>query len=99
MTSQDDQMIIRYSIKDLRKTSADLARNWSAAGVNVGSSVIRRKFTERERIARRLKKKQLLIPVIRKNIYCSGKNRKKCDQQKWRQVVFSDKSHFKVQEH
>jgi len=97
MTTRDDQMIMRNSVKDPRKTSVDLRRGLSAAGVNVYSSTIRRRLIERGRIARRPKKKQLLTTVMKKKRLQWAKKHKKWDQQKWRQVIFSDESHFEVQ--
>ena len=40
-TARDDQMIIKESIKDSRKTSVDLKKDLFAAGVNIDSSTIR----------------------------------------------------------
>jgi len=86
---------LRNSVKDPRKGSVDLNRDLSAAVVNVHSSTIRR-LIERGRIARRPKKKQLLTTVTKKKT-AVGEKQKKWDQQKWRQVIFSDESHFEVQ--
>ena len=65
-TARDDQMIIRNSVKNPRKTSVDFKRDLSDAGVNVDSSTIRRRLIERGRLARRPKKKQLLTPIMKK---------------------------------
>ena len=96
-TARDDQMIIRNSVKNPRKTSVDLKRDLSAAGVNVDSSTIRRRLIERGRLARRPKKKQLLTPIMKKKRLQWAKKHKKWGLQKWRQVIFSDESHFEVQ--
>jgi len=69
----------------------------SAAGVNVHSSTIRRRLIERGRIARRPKKKQLLTTVMKKKGLQWAKKLEKWDQQKWRQVIFSEESQFEVQ--
>jgi len=90
-------MMMRNSVKDPRKTSVDLKRDFSAAGVNVHSSTIRRRLIERGRIARRPNKKQLLTTLMNKKRLQWPKKHKKWDQQKWRQVIFSDESHFEVQ--
>jgi len=73
-TARDDQMIMRNSIKDPRKTSVYLKRDLSAAGVSVHSSTIRRRLTERGRISRRPKKKQLLTTVMKKKRLQWAKN-------------------------
>ena len=65
-TARVDQMIMRNSVKDPRKTSENLKRNLSAAEVNVHSSTIRRRLIERGRIARRPRKKQLLTTGMKK---------------------------------
>ena len=96
-TARDDQMIIRNSVKNPRKTSVDLKRDLSDAGVNVDSSTIRRRLIERGRLARRPKKKQLLTPIMKKKRLQWAKKHKKWGLQKWRQVIFSDESHFEVQ--
>ena len=80
-----------------KKTSVDLKRDLSAAGVNVDSSTIRRRLIERGRLARRPKKKQLLTPIMKKKRLQWAKKHKKWGLQKWRQVIFSDESHFEVQ--
>jgi len=69
-------MIMRNSVKDPRKTSVDLNRDFSAAVVNAHSSTIRRMLIERGRIARRPKKKQLLTTVIKKKRLQWAKNKK-----------------------
>ena len=93
-TARDDQMIIRNSVKNPRKTSVDLKRDLSDGGVNVDSSTIRRRLIERGRLARRPKKKQLLTPIMKKKRLQWAKKHKKWGLQKWRQVIFSDESHF-----
>ena len=97
-TARDDQMIIRNSVKNPRKTSVDLKRDLSDAGVNVDSSTIRRRLIERGRLARRRKKKQLLTPIMKKNRLQWAKKHKKWGLQKWRQVIFSDESHLKFKD-
>ena len=82
-TARDDQMIMRNSIKDPRKTSVYLKRDLSAAGVSVHSSTIRRRLIERGRISRRPKKKQLLTTVMKKKRLQWAKNIKNGINKNW----------------
>ena len=74
---RDDRMIMRNNVKKSTKISVDLRRDLSAAGMNVDSLPIIRRLTERGRIARRPKKKQLLTPAMKKKRLLWAKNHKK----------------------
>ena len=65
-TSRDDKMIPQNTFKDLRKTSKDLQRKLETAGVNVDSSIVRKRFLEPGRKARSPCKKQLLTVAMKK---------------------------------
>ena len=65
-TPRDDTVIIRESIKNPKKTSADLQRDLSTSGVNISSSTVRRRLLEVGRFARKPLKKQLLTSVMKR---------------------------------
>ena len=73
-TPHDDKVIIRNSIKYPKKTSVDLRRDLSSAGVNISSSTVRRRLLEVGRFTRKPLKKQLLTSVMKtKRLHWSRK--------------------------
>src|ERR1700761_5380894 len=65
-TVRDDRFLLRYSKQDPRKTSSDLQRDLSRAGVVIDASTVRRRLLEVGRKARRPVKKQLLTAAMKK---------------------------------
>ena len=65
-TLQDVKVMIRNSVKNLKKTSKDLQRVLALAGVNVASSTVQQRLLEVGRTARRPLRKQLLTKAMKK---------------------------------
>lgn len=95
-TPHDDKVIIRNSVKDPKKTSVDLLRDLSSAGVNVSSSTVRRRLLEVGRVGRKPQKKQLLTSVMKKKRLRWARQYAGWTADDWRKVIFSDESHFEV---
>ena len=73
-TTNDDRMIMRNSLKDPRKISKDLQRDLAMAGIDLDSSIVRKRLVQAGRIARRPRKKQLLTDVMKKKRLVWAKN-------------------------
>ena len=69
----------------------------ASAGVMVDSSTVRGRLLAVGRKARRPIKKQLLTTKIKKKRFIWAKKYKDWTREQWRQVLFSDESHFLVQ--
>ena len=95
-TPRGDSVIIRESIKDPKKTSADLQRDLSTYGVNISSSTVRRRLLEVGRFARKPLKKQLLTSVMKRKRLQWARRYSQWTADDWKKVVFSDESHFVV---
>ena len=91
---QDVKVMIRNSVKYLKKTSKDLQKDLALAGVNVASSTVRRRLFEVGRTARRPLRKQLLTKAMKKKRLSWARN-----HAGWTKGDFSDKSHFDVNGH
>ena len=91
---RDDKMIIRNSIKDPTKNSRDLQRDLASAGVNVDSSIFRKRLLEAGRKAGRPPKKQLLTAAMKTKRLKWAEKYKNWRKEDWRKIVFSDESHF-----
>lgn len=98
-TSYDDKLIVRNSVKDPRKTSKDLQRDLAAAGVHVDSSTVRRRLLEVGRTARRPLKKQLLTDAMKRKRLRWARKHKGWTKYDFRNVVYSDETHFEVHGH
>src|ERR1700761_5867013 len=85
------------SKKDPRKTSSDLWRDLSRAGVVIDASTVRTRLLQVGRKARRSVKKQLLTAALKKKRPAWAKEHKNWDIKSWRKVIFSDVTHFEVQ--
>ena len=95
-TPHDDKVIIRNSVKDPKKSSTDLRRDFSSAGVNVSSSTVRRRLLEVGRFARKPQPKQLLTSVMKTKRLRWARKYVGWTTDYWRKVTFSDESHFEV---
>src|SRR5215469_15753539 len=95
-TPHDDKVIIRNNIKDPKKTSIDLRRDLSSAGVNISSSTVRRRLLEVGRFARKPLKKQLLTSVMKTKRLHWAHRYAQWTADDWKKVIFSDESHFEV---
>lgn len=96
-TVRDDRFLVRQSKRDPRKTSSDLQRDLSHAGVVLDSSTVRRRLLEVGRKARRPIKKQLLTVAMKKKRLLWAKEHKMWCSESWRKVIFSDETLFEVQ--
>ena len=65
-TAKDDAYLLRKSKLDPRKTSSDLQKDLSAAGVEISESLVRRRLVFASRKATRPQKKQLLTVHTKK---------------------------------
>lgn len=95
-TDFDERVLLRNSNMNPRKTSQELQRDWSAAGVDVHSSTVRKRLLEHGRRARKPIKKQLLTDRMQKQRLAWAKKYKNWTIQDWEKVIFSDESHFEV---
>ena len=93
-TKRDNLTLFRNSKINQRKTSEELIRDLDESGVHVSSSTFGRRVLEKERKARKPKKKQLLPAAMKKKRFNWEKNWSEDD---WSRVLFSDESHFFVQ--
>jgi transposase len=96
-TKQDDRFLVLQSRKNPRLTSRDLQKSLQQAGVEVSDSTVRRRLLKAGRRARRPAKKQLLTRKMKKKRLQWARSVKHMTPQDWRNVVFSDESHFVVQ--
>ena len=94
-TPQDVKVMIRNSVKYLKKTGKDLQRDLALAGVNVASSTVRRRLLQVGRTARRPLPKQLLIKAMKKKRLSWARNQAEWTKGDWRKVI----SHFEVHGH
>ena len=95
-TPRNDTVIIRESVKNPKKTSADLQRDLSTSGINISSSTVRRRLLEVGRFARKPLKKQLLTSVMKRKHLQWARRYSQWTADDWKKVVFSDESHFEV---
>jgi len=96
-TARDDQILLRESKKDARKSSTDLKHDLMHHGVNVSTSTVRRRLIASGRRAHRPVKKQLLTAqMMRRRLQWARKYRNWTKEQ-WAKVIFSDECHFEVQ--
>ena len=98
-TTTHDDRILRNNLKDPRKTSKGLHRGLAMAGVDINSSTLRKRLVQDGRIARSTRKKQSLTDVIKKKRLVWAKKINYWKKEEWRNVIFSDKSHFEVHGH
>ena len=96
-TPRTDAYLLRESKLNPRKTSFQLQQDLASAGVIVDSSTVRRRLLAVGRKARRPIKKQLLTTKMKKKRFIWAKKYKDWTREQWRQVLFSDESHFLVQ--
>ena len=71
--AKDDAYLLRKSKLDPRKTSSDLQKDLSAAGVEISASLVRRRLVFSGRKATRPQKKQLLTAHIKKKRFAWAK--------------------------
>ncbi|KAJ4427681.1 hypothetical protein ANN_25330 [Periplaneta americana] len=96
----DDRLIIRKSKLNPRLTAVDLTRELMATtGANIHVTTVRRRLLEAGRRARKPIKKQLLTPVMCKRRLMWAKLHQHWAVNDWKNVLFSDESHFEVHGH
>lgn len=98
-TPQTDRQLIRNSKQNPRLSAVDLAREINKNGVNIHVSTVKRRLLEVGRKAYRPKKKQLLTKVMKEKRLQWAKTYKKFSVEQWKNVLFSDETHFLVQGH
>lgn len=96
-TARDEAFLIRESKLNPRKTSQQLQRDLAHAGVIIHDSTVRKRLKEGGRKAVRPQKKQLLTAPMMKKRYDWAKKYGSWTVQDWRNVLFTDESHFFVQ--
>ncbi|KAJ4445714.1 hypothetical protein ANN_12399 [Periplaneta americana] len=96
----DDRLIVRKSKLNPRLTAVDLTRELMATtGANIHVTTVRRRLLEAGRRARKPIKKQLLTPVMCKKRLMWAKLHQHWTVNDWKNVLFSDESHFEVHGH
>ncbi|KAJ4450512.1 hypothetical protein ANN_01939 [Periplaneta americana] len=96
----DDRLIVRKSKLNPRLTAVDLTCELMATtGVNIHVTTVRRRLLEAGRRARKPIKKQLLTPVMCKKRLMWEKLHQHWTVNDWKNVLFSDESHFEVHGH
>lgn len=99
-TPTDDRLIVRKSKINPRLTAVDLTREIiDTTGVNIHVTTVRRRLLEAGRRARKPIKKQLLTPVMCKKRLMWAKLHQNWTVNDWKNVLFSDESHFEVHGH
>ena len=96
-TPRTDAYLLRESKLNPRKTSFELQKDLVSAGTVVDSSTVRRRLLAVGRRARRPIKKQLLTSKMKQKRLIWAKKYQDWTCEQWRQVLFSDESHFLVQ--
>lgn len=96
-TRRDEAFLIRDSKLNPRKTSQELQQDLAHAGVIVHDSTVRKRLIEGGRKTIRPHKKQLLTAAMMKKRYIWAKKYVSWTVEDWRNVLFSDESHFLVQ--
>ena len=92
-----DAYLLRKSKFNPSKTSFQLQQDLASAEGMVDSSTVGRRLLAIARKARRPIKKQLLTTKMKKKRFIWAKKYKDWKREQWRQVLFSDESHFLVQ--
>lgn len=98
-TPQTDRQLIRTSKINPRLSAVDLAREINKNGVDIHVSTVKRRLSEVGRKAYRPKKKQLLTVAMKKKRLQWAKTYKQFTVEQWKNVLFSDETHFLVQGH
>lgn len=96
-TKKEDALLLRNSKIHPTKTSDDLQKDLAFSGTSVHASTVRRRLLEVGRKARRPVKKQLLTAAMKRKRIVWAKKYKGWTQDDWKNVLFSDESHFFVQ--
>ncbi|KAJ4450863.1 hypothetical protein ANN_02295 [Periplaneta americana] len=96
----DDRLIVRKSKLYPRLTAVNLTHELIATtGANIHVTTVRRRLLEAGRRARKPIKKQLLAPVMCKKRLMWAKLHQHWTVNDWKNVLFSDESHFEVHGH
>lgn len=96
-TPRDEAFLLRESKIHPRKTSYDLQQDLEKAGVKIHDSTVRRRLLEGGRRAVRPQRKQLLTAPMMKKRLNWAKTYAHWSAEDWREVLFSDETHFLVQ--
>ena len=89
--------LLRKSKLNPRKTSSDLQKDLSAAGLEISASLVKRQLVLAGRKATRPQKKQFLTVNIKKKRLAWAKKYRYWTTADWKKVLFLDESHFVVQ--
>ncbi|KAJ4441738.1 hypothetical protein ANN_11596 [Periplaneta americana] len=96
----DDRLIVRKSKLNPRLTAVDLTRELMATtGANIHVTTVQCRLLEAGQRARKPIKKQLLTPVMCKKRLMWAKLHQHWTVNDWKNVLFSDESHFEVHGH
>lgn len=96
-TATQDRLLVRKSKVNPKLTAVDLNRELAAHGTNLHVTTVRRRLLDAGRKARRPAKKQLLTPAMCKKRLLWAKELANWTVEDWKNVMFSDESHFYVQ--
>lgn len=96
-TSSQDRMLVRKSKINPTLSAVDLNRELAASGTNVHVTTVRRRLLAAGRKARRPIKKQLLTTAMCKKRLAWAKAHANWTIEDWKNVMFSDETHFFVQ--
>jgi len=96
-TPTQDRLLVRKSKINPRMTAVDLNRDLRASGTSVSDMTVRRRLLAAGRVAIKPKKKQLLTKAMMSKRLQWAKNHKDWTIEMWKNVIFSDETHFFVQ--
>ena len=94
---KDDCYISKKSKQDPSESSVEIKKDLAEAGVEISASLVRRRLVASGRRARRPSKKQLLTRGMKKKRVAWARKYKDWTKDEWKNVLFSDESHFMVQ--
>ena len=99
-TKRDDRVLTRLCLTDRHLNSTQLAREWKeSTGVIVSTSTVRKRLLENNLKACKPRKKPLLTAQQRKRRLAWARQHKDWSVERWRSVLFSDKSTFTLHSH
>lgn len=99
-TPRDDKLLARLSLKDRRKTSLELCKEWQeSTGVQASGSTVRRRLLAAGLKGCKARKKPLLSVKQLKARLAWAREHKNWNTQDWSRVIFSDESTFTVNNH
>jgi transposase len=96
-SKQTDDYLHGISDKNPRLTSFDISRELSQGGITIAPRTVRTRLLDRGRRARKPYKKQLLTVRMKKQRLEWARKYRSWTVEQWKQVLFSDETHFVVQ--